>query len=69
MGHPTAARDAVSPALRGPRLRRIRETVDVDELVSQFRAGRMIKELAEQYGISRSSLKRLLRESGVRRSR
>jgi hypothetical protein len=48
-------------ALRPARQVRIRDRVDVDELVSRFVGGEMIKELALDYAISESSVKRLLR--------
>jgi DNA-binding CsgD family transcriptional regulator len=40
---------------------------DVCDLVSCFRAGTTADELAEQFKISKSSVKWLLRERGVRR--
>jgi len=46
---------------------RIRDVVDVDELVLQFTHGVMIKELARELAISESSVKRLLRTQGARR--
>jgi DNA-binding CsgD family transcriptional regulator len=41
--------------------------VDVEELAARFADGDMIKELARQHSISESSVKRLLRATGVRR--
>jgi DNA-binding transcriptional regulator LsrR (DeoR family) len=46
---------------------RIRDKVDVDQLVGHFADGATIKELAASYGISESSVKRLLRACGARR--
>lgn len=42
---------------------------DVRQLVSSFRAGMTKCALAEQYGISESTVKRLLRKQGVRKKR
>ena len=41
----------------------------VKTLVTSYRAGSTIRVLAEQYGISTSSVKRLLREHGARKQR
>jgi transposase len=46
---------------------RLSET-DLCSLVSGYRAGTTARELAEQFNISKSSVKRLLREQGIRRS-
>jgi hypothetical protein len=59
--------EACNPALRGERHVRIRDKVDVDQLVGHFADGATIKELAASYGISESSVKRLLRACGARR--
>jgi hypothetical protein len=42
---------------------------DIDQLVESFKAGSTIPELVERYGICRSSVKRILRERGVGRSK
>jgi histone H3/H4 len=59
--------DAVEVAKHAARRPPIRESVDAEELVQQFRAGRMIKELVADYSISESSVKRLLRSHGAGR--
>jgi DNA-binding transcriptional regulator LsrR (DeoR family) len=41
---------------------------DLYGLVCGYRAGTTARELAEQFNISKSSVKRLLRERGVRRT-
>ena len=46
---------------------RLSET-DLCSLVSSYRAGTTARELAEQFNISKSSIKRLLRERGLRRT-
>ena len=54
-----------------PRIWRISDRLseaDVHSLVSSYQAGVTARELAEQYKISRTSVKQLLREHGVRRS-
>ena len=53
--------EACSVALRGERQVRIRDRVEVGELAIRIANGAMIKELALSYGISESSVKRLLR--------
>ena len=53
--------EVCSPALRGERQVRIRDRVDVGELVRRFANEATIKELAASYGISESSVKRLVR--------
>jgi hypothetical protein len=55
-------------ALREARRPCVRDTVDVGELVRQFVAGSLIKDLAAGYAISESSVKRILRASGARRA-
>lgn len=40
---------------------------DVDAIVAGFRAGQRQVDLAARFGVSRSSVKRILRERGVRR--
>lgn len=40
---------------------------DIDQLVESFKAGTTIPDLVARYGISRSSVKTLLRKRGVRR--
>ena len=42
---------------------------DIDQLVESFKAGVTIPELVAHYGISRSSVKTLFRQRGVRRRR
>jgi len=68
MARPPQEDTASHPALRDPRQPRIRDAVDVDELVRLFMSGVMIKELAVSYGISESSVKRVLRARGARRT-
>ena len=58
---------AAEQALHEASKPRIQHVVDVDELVRCFRRGRKIKELAIDYAISESSVKRLLRERVARR--
>ena len=67
LGRSETAGGSCSRALRGSRLPRIRDRLDVDRMMAQFDAGVMIKELAACYGISESSVKRLLRSAGVSR--
>jgi len=67
-GTPVIARDR--PARRSVRSVRVRDRLsetDVAELVSQFVAGMTRQALVEQYGISLSSVKRVLRRHGARR--
>ena len=40
---------------------------DIHDLLNQYRAGVTMRELAEQYGISHASVKRILARHGVRR--
>jgi Mor family transcriptional regulator len=61
VSQPPEARRASHMALHRSRRPCIRDTLDVDELVSRFESGMMIKELAHGYSISQSSVKRLLR--------
>jgi hypothetical protein len=44
-------------------------SADIKGLVTSYRAGDTIRVLAEQYSISTSSVKRLLREHGARKQR
>ena len=44
-------------------------SADIKDLVTSYRAGSTIRVLAEQYDISTSSVKRLLREHGARKQR
>ena len=67
MARSEATTEVCHPALREARRPRIRDTVGVGELVRQFESGVMIRELAAQYAISESSVKRLLRARGVSR--
>lgn len=55
------------PADRDWRVRDRLTSADIDQLVESFKDGTMIPELVTRYGISRSSVKKLLRERGVRR--
>jgi uncharacterized protein (DUF433 family) len=67
-GTPVVKRDR--PAVRSVRSMRVRDRLsetDVDEILSQFVAGMTRQALVERYGISLSSVKRLLRRYGVRR--
>jgi hypothetical protein len=41
---------------------------DLEALIGHYRAGRTIRQLAEEFLISESSVKRVLREAGVRRT-
>lgn len=59
---PAAVRDPSGPAVR--RLRRLTEA-QVQELVEVRRAGAEIKELAERFGIDRSTVIAQLRRAGV----
>jgi hypothetical protein len=54
-------------AVRDVRLAEIRSAVDEDELVRRFLAGTTLNALVDQYAISLSSVKRLLRRHGARR--
>ncbi len=64
---PTEGRSAYHQALCGARQPRIRDRVDMDEMVRKFANGAMIKDLAESYAIGESSVKRILRSRGVGR--
>jgi Mor family transcriptional regulator len=59
----------VHAALSGPRSLSIRARINADEVVKRFHDGWMIKELARGYGISESSVKRLLPNMGMRKHR
>ncbi len=56
-----------APADRVWRVRDRLSPADIDQLVESFKDGTTIPELATRYGISRSSVKTLLRQRGVRR--
>ncbi len=54
-----------------PRVWRISDRLteaDIHSIVSSCRAGRTARELAEQFKISKSSVKQILRERGIRRA-
>src|SRR5262249_13164044 len=54
-----------------PRVWRISDRLteaDIHSIVSSYRAGTTARELAEQFKISKSSVKQILREGGVRRT-
>jgi hypothetical protein len=56
---------------QAPRVWRVKDRLseaDLCNLVSCYRAGAIARELAEQFNISKSSVKRLLRERGIRRT-
>jgi hypothetical protein len=56
---------------QAPRVWRVSDRLseaDLYGLVCGYRAGTTARELAEQFNISKSSVKRLLRERGVRRT-
>lgn len=56
---------------QAPRVWRVSDRLDEADLcnlVSGYRAGTTARELAEQFNISKSSVKRLLREHGIRRA-
>jgi hypothetical protein len=55
------------PADRPWHVRDRLSTVDIDQLVESYKAGTTIPQLATQYGICWSSVKRLLKEHAVRR--
>jgi hypothetical protein len=60
-------RDRVSPVVW-----RVRDRITDDQvavLVARFRAGELQADLATEYGVSRSTIKRLLARHGVRRYR
>jgi len=60
---PSTCHDALHEARRPC----IADRVDVDVLVNHFLNGSIIKDLAGEYEISESSVKRLLRASGTRK--
>jgi hypothetical protein len=72
------AKDAAEPETgysvrseQAPRVWRVSDRLseaDLCRLVCCYRAGTTARELAEQFNISKSSVKRLLRERGVRRT-
>lgn len=65
----TAARGVRSE--QAPRVWRVSERLsetDLSGLVASYRAGTTANALAEQFNISKSSIKRLLRERGIRRT-
>ena len=56
---------------QAPRVWRVSDRLDeadLRSLVSGYSAGTTARELAEQFHISKSSVKRLLRERGIRRA-
>jgi predicted DNA binding protein len=56
---------------QAPRVWRISDRLteaDIRSLVSSYRAGTTARELAEQFEISKSSVKQILRERGIRRT-
>lgn len=56
---------------QAPRVWRISDRLteaDIRSLVSSYRAGTTARELAEQFKISKSSVKQILRERGIRRT-
>jgi hypothetical protein len=56
---------------QAPRVWRVSDRLseaDLCSLVCGYRAGTTARELAEQFNISKSSIKRLLRERGIRRT-
>jgi hypothetical protein len=58
-------------SVQAPRVWRISDRLDeadLRSLVSGYSAGRTARELAEHFKISKSSVKRLLRERGIRRA-
>jgi hypothetical protein len=58
-----------APADRSWHVRERLSSADIDQLVESFEAGSTILELVARYGIGQTSVKRLLRERGVRRRR
>jgi hypothetical protein len=72
------ARDAREPETarsvrsgQAPRVWRVSDRLsepDLCSLVSGYRAGTTARELAQQFNISKSSVKRLLRDRGIRRT-
>jgi DNA invertase Pin-like site-specific DNA recombinase len=56
---------------QAPRVWRIYDRLseaDIRSLVSSYRVGTTARELAEQFKISKSSVKQILRERGIRRT-
>jgi DNA invertase Pin-like site-specific DNA recombinase len=56
---------------QAPRVWRISDRLskaDIRSLVSSYRVGTTARELAEQFKISKSSVKQILREEGIRRT-
>jgi DNA-directed RNA polymerase specialized sigma24 family protein len=56
---------------QAPRVWRVSDRLDeadLSSLVSCYRSGATARELAERFDISKSSVKRLLRERGIRRA-
>jgi len=58
-----------APADRVWRVRDRLSAADIDQLVESFKDGTTIPALVTRYGISLSSVKTLLRQQGVRRTR
>jgi hypothetical protein len=58
-----------APIARDWRVKDRLASSDIDQLVESFKAGVTIPELVAHYGISRSSVKTLLRQRAVRRRR
>jgi hypothetical protein len=56
-----------APADRDWRVKDRLTSSDIDQLVESFKTGTTIPELVNRYSISRSSIKTLLRQRGVRR--
>lgn len=58
---------ASAPADRAWRVKERLSPRDLDQLVESFKEGTTIPELVERYGISRTTIRTILRQHGVRR--
>lgn len=60
---------ADGPAPRAWQISRRLSSTDIKTFVTSYLAGSTVRDLTERYGISTSSVKRLLRKHGVRKQR
>jgi transposase-like protein len=65
----TAAKAAAESVVRSRRLRDRFSQDDLQSMIDLYRSGTTAKQVAEKFGVSLRSVKRLLHEHGVRRER
>lgn len=66
-GDGTGAKDAADSVVRSRRLRDRFSSEDLQVMIDLYRSGATAKAVAEKFGVSLRSVKRLLRQHGVRR--